>query len=123
MSWQTPKTDWVETDYCTYADMNRIAGNINYLLDASTLKDDYTQDDKVTLAEWNGILTALDTLAEVSKYASEDIPNASTTALNFNVVESFTLGLKEWIDLINRQDAANVYLGDELYLGDNQYLR
>ena len=31
MSWQTPKTDWVATDYVNYTDINRIADNLAWL--------------------------------------------------------------------------------------------
>lgn len=123
MSWITPKTDWLETDRCTYTDINRIAGNVNYLLDSDTLKDDYTQDDVIALTEWEAILEALSGLAEASKYVPEDVPDASTTSLNMNVVEAMILGVKEWINLINAQSVAKIYSGDDIYLGDNNYVR
>lgn len=37
MSWITPKTDWVSTDYFNIEDYNRIIGNISYL---KTLADE-----------------------------------------------------------------------------------
>lgn len=122
MAWQEPFTSWAETDRCTYADMNRIAGNVNEICGTS-LKEDYTQNDVVTLTEWEAILSALDTLAATYEYIPEDEPDTSVTASNFNAVESFTLGLKEWIDLINAQAAARSYVGDPIYSNDNQYLR
>lgn len=33
MSWTTPKTDWVATDYFNYTDYNRIKGNLLWLND------------------------------------------------------------------------------------------
>ena len=123
MSWVTPKTDWQGTDRCTYADANRIAGNINYLLDSDTLKADYDQDDVITLTERNALMSALETLAEANKYAWEEAPDTSATALNFNRVESITLGIKEWIELINAQSVAKIFSGDAIFLGDGQYLR
>lgn len=123
MSWITPKTDWLETDRCTYADINRIAGNVNELLDVPSLKDDYIQGDVITLAEWEAILQALDDIAIAAGYNWEDFPDATVSALNFNLVESFTLGLKDWIDIIERQQSAYVYLGDAAYLGEGEYLR
>lgn len=122
MAWTTPYTSWSETDRCTYDDMNRIAGNVNEICGTS-LKADYTQNDVVTLAEWNAILSALDTLAATYEYTPDDEPDTSVTASNFNAVESYTLGLKEWIDLINAQAAARSYVGDPIYSNDNQYLR
>ena len=123
MAWITPKTDWAETDFCTYSDMNRIAGNLNYLLDASTLKDDYTQNDVVTLTEWEAIIDAIETLSALYGYDYNDILNNSATAQNFANVETLTLELRNWIDLLVAQKAARAYLGDPIYLGDGQYLR
>lgn len=31
MAWTTPKTNWASGDFCTYDDINRIIGNIDYL--------------------------------------------------------------------------------------------
>ena len=123
MSWIEPKTDWQETDRCTYADINRIAGNINYLVDSDLLKDDYDQDDVITLTEWNLLLTALSALAEAVKFTPEEEPDTSTIALNFNRLETIILGVKEWIDLINAQSVAAVFSGESIYLGDGQYVR
>lgn len=33
MAWQTPKTDWVSTDYLNASDVNRIVANQSYLAD------------------------------------------------------------------------------------------
>ena len=55
MAWTEPVTDRTQTSRCTYEDMNRISGNINYLQD-SALKDDYTNDDIVTLVQWQSIV-------------------------------------------------------------------
>ena len=122
MAWITPYTSWLETDRCTYEDMNRIAGNVNELCETS-LKDDYTQDDVVTLTEWRAIISALTALATAVKYTSGETMNESATADSFNAVEGFTLGLKEWIDLLIAQESANIYAGDGVHLGDGQYLR
>ena len=123
MAWITPKTDWLETDRCTYEDMNRIAGNVNEVCGISSLKADYTQDDVVTLAEWWSIITALETMAELAAYTSGETMTEAVTADSFNAVESFTLDLKNWIDLLLRQAAAKIYVGDGIYAGEGQYLR
>ena len=123
MAWITPNTSWAETDRCTYADMNRIAGNINELIGDETLKSDYTQNDIVSLTEWNAILSALDSIAEIYKFVPEETPNTTATAWNLNAVESYTLELKNWIDLINAQAAARAYVGDPIYSGDNHFGR
>lgn len=122
MAWITPYTSWADTDRCTYTDMNRIAGNVNYICSTS-LKADYTQNDIVTLAEWNAIISALDTLAASYGYTPDDEPDTTTDAGNFNAVESYTLGLKNWIELINAQAAARSYVGDPIYSGESNYMR
>lgn len=122
MAWITPYTSWSEMDRCTYVDANRIAGNVNEICGTSC-KDDYTQNDVISLTEWNAILSSLETKAEEVGYESDDVLDTSTTASNFNAVEGFTLGLKNWIDLINAQTAARSYLGDQIYCNDNHYLR
>lgn len=122
MAWQEPYTSWADTDRCTYDDMNRIAGNVNYICGTS-LKADYTQNDVITLAQWNAIITALDTLAASYDFTPADEPDTSTYSGNFNAVESYTLDLKNWIDLINAQAVARSYVGDPIYIGDGHYVR
>jgi len=122
MAWITPKTDWLETDRCTYEDMNRIAGNVNEICSIS-LKANYTQDDVVTLTEWQNIIIALETMAELAGYTSDETLTELVTADSYNAVESFTLGLKTWIDLLLRQTSAAIYSGDGFYVGEDKYLR
>lgn len=122
MAWITPKTDWLETDRATYTDINRIAGNINEICETS-LKDNYTQDDVVSLSEFEAFISALETKAETVKYEPEEVLTVTTMADSFNALEGYTLGLKEWIDILARQQSAYIYLGDDLYLGDEIYLR
>ena len=122
MAWITPKTDWLETDRCTYSDMNRIAGNVNEICGTS-LKANYTQDDVVTLAEWQAIVSAIESKANEVGYVIIDGIGESVTADNFNAAESITFGIKARIELLARQAAARIYAGDSIYLGDGQYLR
>lgn len=122
MAWITPKTDWLETDRCTYSDMNRIAGNVNELCGTS-LKADYTQNDAVTLAEWRAIISALVAKAEEAGYVIIDEIGESVTAENFNAAESVTFGTKARIELLARQASAAIYSGDGFYVGENRFLR
>lgn len=122
MAWITPKTDWVETDSCTYEDMNRIAGNINFLCSTS-LKADYTRDDVVTLSEWRAIVRMLKIFAERWEYTIEDEPTEDATARNFNIVESLTLGLYNWYEILTNQTAAYTYVGDNLYADSEDWTR
>lgn len=116
MAWTTPKTDWSDADMFTYDDINRQAGNINYLLPGANLKDDYTQDDVITLSEWEALLDALQTLIDTTEFTLDgDFPDTSTTGLNFNNVEDLTQDLYDWIELLDRQHAARIYAGDVLY--------
>ena len=118
-SWQEPYTTWLETDRCTYADINRIAGNLNYLLDDDALKADYTQDDVITMEEWTDIVDAVIGLVESEGlYNVEELPNTDATALNFNIVEGLTHEIKAWIDLKAKQLDAAAYTGEAIYVND-----
>lgn len=120
MSWQEPYTTWLETDRCTYVDINRIAGNLNYLLDDDALKADYTQDDVITMSEWSDIVDAVIGLAESEGLLNvEEFPNTDATALNFNIVEGLTWDIKAWIDLKAKQLDAAAYAGEVIYADDD----
>lgn len=54
MAWQDAVTDRTMMSRCTYEDMNRISNNVNFL-QGSNIKQDYTQDDIVTLSQWQTI--------------------------------------------------------------------
>lgn len=118
----TPKTDWLETDRCTYEDMNRIAGNVNEICGAS-LKANYTQNDVVTLSEIRTIITTLETKKEAAGYDPEDTLVETATADGLNAIESYTLGLKDWIDLLARQASAKGRSGDDIFAGDGHFMR
>lgn len=122
MAWKEPNTTWLETDRCTFSDINRIASNIN-MFAGTSLKDDYTQDDVISADEWDAIIDVLIYLAEEWDYVIEDVPDASTTALNFNRIESLTLALHDWILMTIDNAEAAVYLGDGVYFGDDLYFR
>lgn len=111
MAWIEPKTDWTDADHVTYQDMNRIMGNINYLLPSADLKDDYTQNDFVKAAEWAALLSAMSILAQ-SMLLSLQVPGNEMTSSTFNDVESITALLKERQDLIFAQEVATIYAGD-----------
>ena len=111
MAWIEPKTDWTDADFVTYQDMNRIMGNINYLLPSANLKDDYTQNDFVKAAEWAALLNAMNILAQ-SMLLSLAVPGSDMTSSTFNDVESMSLMLKERQDLIFAQEVATIYAGD-----------
>ena len=118
MAWVTPKTDWADTDYFTYADINRIDGNLNVLYPSADLKTDFDNDDIITVTQCQAVLDTLDTIIETTGYSidAEDTPPSMTAAAyNFNIIESLTQSLSDWIDLLNRQASARIYSGDDLY--------
>lgn len=118
MAWVTPKTDWADTDYFTYADINRIDGNLNVLYPSADLKTDFDNDDIITVTQWQAVLDTLDTIIETTGYsidAEDTSPSMTAAAYNFNIVESLTQSLSDWIDLLNRQASARIYSGDDLY--------
>ena len=80
MSYVTPKTDWVNGDYCTYTDVNRIMGNVNELLGES-LKDDYTVTDMLDKATWENMAEAVADAAEgITQYAGAISECRATTS-------------------------------------------
>ncbi len=118
MAWITPKTDWIAGDKVTYADMNRIGGNINHLLERYAVKATYTSSDYVYYSRWTAIINAI---AEIAGQLGMDYdaPDYQVTAHNFNVVETFLLNAKERLELLRTQTPANVYAGDGHY-SDNE---
>lgn len=118
MAWQEPKTDWTSADRVTAGDMNRIAGNLNILYPSGQLKENYTQNDFVTVSQWNAILTSLRML-NIATRLSAEIPGSDMTAETFNAAEDITGRLKERMELLLKQDAASIYTGDDLYTDEN----
>lgn len=114
MSWITPVIDWSESDRMTTTDINRIAGNLNYLYPAAALKENYTQNDFITYEEWASIISSLSDLVTVSGL-SADVPGFDMDAATFNAVEDLTADLSERIELNTAQAVATAYAGDDLY--------
>lgn len=117
MAWQTPKTDWMQGDLVTPADMIRIGGNLNYLTASTSCRTNYTTDDYVFLSDWTAIKTAMQTVMTFIEQPGE-IPDDSTTSYNFNLVESFCADAKPIVDLIRVQQYANKYAGE--FYADNE---
>lgn len=70
----------------TYADMNRICGNINFLFGTS-LKDDWTRADIVDRTTWDAIVSVVSQLAGSVGLEVND----STDYVNLNAIEEVTL--------------------------------
>lgn len=72
MAWQTPKTDWVSTDYFNIDDYNRIIGNISALRELAIqaypefsltdMGDEKTYSDYIYADEINAIESNLTTI-------------------------------------------------------------
>ena len=115
MSWQTPFTQWTRNSRVTYTDMNRIAGNLNYLLPSANLKDDYTATDFVTVTEWNNICNALVKLITLANLGLRFSPSIILTYNLFNNIERYTGIIYNTLTLYDLQHVADNYAGDDLY--------
>lgn len=116
-----PKTDWGQADHVTAEDLNRIFGNINHLTGGS-LKDNFTADDFLTLAQWNGLIVVLRNLelatrvvASVPKVKTITIPDTTMTSETFNNAETLIQNLQERVSYMFKQKAAISYAGDPVY--------
>jgi hypothetical protein len=116
MAWIEPVTNWSNGNRFTYADMNRITGNVNYLYPAANLPT-YTQNDFLTRSGWDALLSALDTLVTATGLDAT-VPGDAMTGDTMNEVESLILALKERIELRAAQAVATIYAGDGIYTAD-----
>ncbi len=85
MSWTTPKTNWVATDYFNIGDYNRIVGNLNHLRDLSAeLFIQPTYQSMVATKTYTDML-----------YAREfNVIESNLTALN-NATYNFNIGTQK----------------------------
>lgn len=116
LGWQTPKTNWTKASHVGHYDMNRIGGNLNWLLNGSTeevVKETWTNDDFVTLADWKAIITAIKGLAVWVGLSDLEVPSTSVSALNFNRAENAILRLRTPVELRRAQE--NRYLNDGVF--------
>ena len=117
MEWQEPKTDWSGTDRVKCTDMNRICSNLNLLYPAGKLKEDYTNNDFVTLSQWHQILSSLRTMLAVTGL-TESVPGDEMTSETFSQVETLTLQIRNQILYLLDQTKAASYSGDQVYAAD-----
>lgn len=117
MTWMEPKTDWSGTDRVTSTDMNRICSNLNIIYPEGKLKDDYTDNDFVTISQWHQILTSLQTMLAVTGIR-ETIPGNEMTSETFSQVESLTLEIRNQILYLLDQTKASSYSGDLVYAAE-----
>lgn len=107
-SWQEMKTAWSNGERLTCEDMNIIAANINYLYPAANLKENYTQNDYLSVEEWKRIQSALKTLMVISGHKDE-IPGSAMTGDTFTDISELVVKIKERLDLNFAQKVANIY--------------
>lgn len=123
MAWITPKTNWIYSDRVTADDMNRICGNLNYLLGEERLQKVYTEEDYVFLSEWVEIVRAFMLVQVAAGIANPEKPTDAVTSYNFNLIESICLVAKDIIDNKRSQPTAIHYVGEgwrsdsEVYAG------
>ena len=124
MAWIQPKTDWVQSDHVTHEDLNRIFGNINHLA-GSSLKADYTQDDFLTSANWNALISRLRTLELATRVVTEAVetrpgalPGTDMTSATFNAAEIYMQALYERLGYMFNQQKAVCYTGDPVYASE-----
>lgn len=88
MAWVIPVTDRTEGARCTPDDLNRIASDINYL-QGSSLKDDFTNDDIVTLEQWTAMMNGVADCCLKYGVKMETPVSLATTYANFNQAETY----------------------------------
>lgn len=129
MAWTTPVTDRTSGARCTITDMNRIAGNLDWLTTeltahqlysgATISKTTYIANDYGSILDWENILEVLNDLSEAVAIETGSA-DESTTYDNFNAVETITLEIYDRYQMILNQANANHYAGDSIYPEGNQ---
>lgn len=122
MAWTTPKTDWMDDDLFTYADLNRISSNVNYLYQEANLKVNWVRNDFLDVENWNALLAAM---RHLTNYYQLDTPVITSTTLDsstINAIEQQLAEVYELLDMLDRQHVADIYCGDGIYMAaDGQY--
>lgn len=117
MTWINPKTDWSGADRVTSSDMNRICGNLNVIYPDGKLKEDYTDNDFVTVTQWHQILSSLRVMLAVTGLAEPALGDEMTSE-TFSQVEDLTLQIRNQILYLLDQTKAAAYSGDLVYAAD-----
>ena len=110
MAWQTPKTNWINTDYFNVADYERIVGNLKYLKDLLELMyspvttEEMTENKTYASMLYASEINAIESNLEVINQGTYSFdlgqtktytPNGHTpTYEEFNRIESAILRLK-----------------------------
>lgn len=105
----------------TYVDVNRICGNLNYLLGTNTLPENRTADDYLYKSGWYAIRDAVEDVYEIIGVTPE-LPDDETSSYNFNLIESFCETAKPIVDELRAQRYANKYVGDGWRVGSEIFV-
>lgn len=91
MAWQTPKTDWVSTDFFNIQDWNRIRGNIQYIKELCDRLYDYFTINGIEEKTYSSMLYAKEINA-----LEEDIYkiNMNTYSVSANEQKSWAANMK-----------------------------
>lgn len=114
MAWQTPKTDWIATDFMNVANFNRIKNNLAYLKDyAQTLYSfpvsDLPTDESISGFPYAETLNSIETILE-------EINNGT---YNFDIGEKQTFfpnGHPWDFEEVNRIESATLKIYNALIL-------
>nr|DAF87272.1 MAG TPA: hypothetical protein [Siphoviridae sp. ctDsE1] len=120
MAWQEPKTDWSAADHFTYADLNRINGNVNYLVGSAILPVDYTQNSFLTLSAWK-TLTAQIAQMTAAANLSPVLIDTQVTADNVRKIELAIAEVKVYFELAAKNKEYPLYT-NQVYAGGH-YVR
>lgn len=137
MAWITPVTDRASgAARMTYADMNRIVGNINHLRNLAIekgktislppiSKTSWIRDDIITTSQWYEILNLLLEIARAIDYVYPVEPDDKMNYLNINNVESISLTILALLEQSADDSLLNHWIGDgndyprqRIYSGD-----
>ncbi len=115
MGWNTPKTNWVATDYINASDYNRIAGNLLALqtqalkvfgqIEYEEMHDDKTYASLPHAVDWNAVennLEALNTHTYDYDIGATKTFYPNQAYINYaelNRIESASLRIKEQLDI------------------------
>lgn len=110
----------------TYVDMNRIAGNLDYLVGVladinitaqAPSKTDWTQNDIVSIEDWQSITESLDSIRSGLQFAGAGLVDNQMTYTNINELERLTLeAYTRWQQLENGT-SFNLFVGDGVATG------
>lgn len=111
--WVEPKTNWSASDFFTAIDMNRIYGNVAYLLTHNEPDKVFTKSDIVTLGEWHWVRNNVTLMAQAVRMPYPQITD-NITFDNFNNVETLIGELKQPIERRYNMTRANKYTGSSV---------